>query len=298
MTELNLQDWQDELRNDPRPTADLISLALTSADDEVAWKPVQVLHHRANREVLEASQGLSTSACPAERELAANILGQLGVPDRVFPDEVIGVLLEMLEREQDEAVLSAISVALGHQHTIRAVEPLTGLRHHPSGLVRWSVAYGLAGLEDERAIAALIDLTEDPDGDVRDWATFALGSQLELDTTAIREALIGRLNDPHDDTRGEALVGLARRGDPRVVEPLLRELTADLVRVYAVEAAGLLRDPRLYPALSSIQNRGPHGTYFDRVLAEAVARCKPLYARNTIRRRHPRADELGNGHTG
>ena len=204
-------DWQDQMRNDPRTTAQLISLAMTATDDEAAWQPVQILHYRASREVLEAARLLSQSDCPRERELAANVLGQLGVPERTFPEEAIGLLLHMLEREQEEEVLSAIAVALGHQHSTRAAEPLARLRHYVSPDVRWSVAYGLAGLEDDKAVEALIQLSCDADGDVHDWATFALGSQIERDTPAIREALAQRLNDPHDDTQGEAIVGLARR---------------------------------------------------------------------------------------
>jgi len=268
-------DWQRELRIDPRATAKLITLALTTVDEEAAWEPVVVLHYRANREVLKAAHELSLSDCPTERELAANILGQLGVPDRIYPKEAIGLLLNMLEREQVDAVLQAIGVALGHQDTPLTIEPMTLLRNHSSAEVRWSVAYALAGQEDERAIQALIELSEDPDGGVRDWATFALGSQLELDTPAIREALARRLEDPHEEAQGEAMIGLAKRGDTRVVEPVLRELTSDQVRVYAIEAAGLIGDPRLYSALLDMRQECTDDCYSATLLKEAIARCTP-----------------------
>ena len=79
-------------------------------------------------------------------------------------------------------------------------------------------------MTDARAIAALIELSSDPDYDVRNWATFGLGSQIDTDTPAIREALWARLEEPEDEVRGEAWVGLARRGDVRVAAALLREL--------------------------------------------------------------------------
>jgi hypothetical protein len=37
-------------------------------------------------------------------------------------------------------------------------------------------------------LAELIDLSRDEDDEVRDWATFQLGSQMDLDTAEVREA--------------------------------------------------------------------------------------------------------------
>lgn len=206
------------MRQDPRTTGELISLALTASDEETAWQPIQILHYRGNREVFDAIGLLTGSDCPRERELAADVLGQLGVPARVYPEEAVGLLLDMLQREQSPKVLSAIGVALGHQHSPRAAAPLAQLRRHASSDVRWSVAYGLAGLEDQSAVAALIELSADSDADVRDWATFALGTQIDLDTPAIREALTQRIDDPDENTRREAIFGLARRGDQQAIE--------------------------------------------------------------------------------
>jgi HEAT repeat protein len=103
------------------------------------------------------------------------------------------------------------------------------------------------------AIKALIELSRDKDSDVRDWATFGIGTMIDTDTHEIREALLARVTDPDDDTRGEALVGLARRKDERVLEPLINELTGESVGLLAIEAAEELGNPRLGPALLSLK---------------------------------------------
>jgi hypothetical protein len=47
------------------------------------------------------------------------------------------------------------------------------------------------------------------------------------DTDAIRDALAARVDDPDGDTSGEALLGLARRHDPRALPVLLARLDDD-----------------------------------------------------------------------
>lgn len=73
-------------------------------------------------------------------------------------------------------------------------------------------------------INKLIQLSRDTDREVRNWATFGLGSQVDTDIPAIREALFARREEKDDEIRAEALVGLARRGDIRVAAALLNEL--------------------------------------------------------------------------
>ena len=57
----------------------------------------------------------------------------------------------------------------------------------------------------------------DVDDVVRDWATFAIATQCDADAADLRGALSARLADSDDETRGEAMVGLARRGDTSVI---------------------------------------------------------------------------------
>lgn len=77
------------------------------------------------------------------------------------------------------------------------------------------------------AIDTLIELMEDINEDVRDWATFALGSQCDVDFVEVREALRKRLDDPFEDARSEAVWGLARRKDPLGLQILLERLESE-----------------------------------------------------------------------
>lgn len=142
---------------------------------------------------------------------------------------------------------------------------------HPDPRVRYGVTHALLGQDDARAIDLLIRLTTDRDADVRDWATFGIGTLSELDTPEIRGALAARLGDPHDDTRGEALIGLARRKDLRVVPALMKELSSDCVGTLAVEAAKEMGVSELRPALTKLQG------WWDvdsALLEQAIVACK------------------------
>jgi len=153
----------------------------------------------------------------------------------------------MLEDEQDHGVLQSILVALSHQGRSEAVLPALRFRHHDHPEVRHAVVLVMSGQENEQAIAVLIELTSDPETRVRDWATFALGTLVDLDTPEVREALAERLNDDDDDTRAEAVVGLAKRGDRRILTILQEDLARESVGSLSVEAAALMGDPQLYP---------------------------------------------------
>ena len=69
-------------------------------------------------------------------------------------------------------------------------------------------------------------------------ATFGLAEMADVDSTEVRTAFKQRLTDEHEDTRAEATVGLALRGDHAVKAPLLTELAPDRVGRLA---AGLQR---------------------------------------------------------
>lgn len=201
------EEIEEALREDP--------------DSDERWEHVVGLHRRGDEATFRAAASLLDNEEPARRALGADILAQLGaardvpVAERKYAGPAVDLLLERVGAESDSEVLISMTHAFGHLHDPRCVPLLQELANHPDEDVRDGVVFGLLALDDDRAVATLIELSGDADPDVRDWATFGLGSQIERDDPTIREALLARLDDPHDNVRGEALRGLGARGDAR-----------------------------------------------------------------------------------
>lgn len=269
-------NYRTAILNDPRSTSDLINTALTETDKETRQDALAVLHFRGNQEVFEAASALCRSFNPEERSLGASILGQLGIPDRTFPEQSTEILLQLLSQEEDADVLCDTGIALGHLQAEKAIPALVALKNHPDAAVRYGVVLGLQCQEDEQAIQTLIELSSDQDWDVRNWATFGLGSMIETNTEVVRDALFQRLmQEPAgegDEIYGEALVGLATRKDPRLMNLLAPELNADYVGILAVEAAETIGASELYDALVRLRD------WWDvdqELLERAIAACDP-----------------------
>lgn len=245
-------------------------------NQDAYWNIVEVLRYRGNYEVFEAASKLCESKNPKFRELGVQILAQLGTPKKSFPDESGIILLKLLENEEDINVVIAIAFAFGHLKDSRGVAPLVKLKNHFCADVRESVVFGILGQEDELAINALIELCADEDEGVRNWATFGLGDMIETDTQAIRDALFQRVVDEKGDTdleaeiRGEALLGLAKRKDRRVINPLIKELSGDYVGKLPVEAAREIGDSSLYPVLIELKEWWGMNS---ELLQEAIKNC-------------------------
>jgi HEAT repeat protein len=167
---------------------------------------------------------LLTSEAAEERELGADLLGQVSTVRPAAVGVITDTLLGRLSGEADAHVVASIVIALGHAGDERASGSVIALADHEDAGVRDAVATALPTLGlDEPALEALRRLSRDTDDDVRDWATFGLAESDANDPATI-EALTARSDDAHDDTRAEAIFGLARRHDPRARALVDREL--------------------------------------------------------------------------
>ncbi|MCA0457786.1 MAG: HEAT repeat domain-containing protein [Chloroflexi bacterium] len=263
-----------------KPTDELIQLALTASDEEDnwGWDAISELRNRGTREVFDAARTLCESVDPLERSTGITILAQLGLKPRPFLDETLELFFKLMASEQDHRVLNALGVGLGHiSPDPRKVDPLLQFKNHVHPEVRLGVAFGLSGEDDPSAIQALIELSADEDDEVRDWATFALGSQTALDTPEIREALYKRAADLDDPSNasGEGLVGLANRHDERAFEFVSKHLQAGYTGTLVIEAAENLADPRLYPLLVKLADDLTYIGYEKQALEDAIAACQP-----------------------
>jgi HEAT repeat protein len=212
-------------------------------DDDDAWKAVAQLHQIPTEEVLHRAIALTSAENPYHRARGADILGQLGrtsaTSAKLFLRERVQTVLDLLHREQQPLPLSSAICALGHINEPEAAKAILPFHTHENANVRWYVAAALQGDEPE-TVEVMLRLMKDEDSDVRDWATFALGTQSTADSPSIREALIERTTDSDADTRAEAIMGLAERKDLRVIPALIRELQDTEHGSLLEEAADLL----------------------------------------------------------
>lgn len=232
-------------------------------------------------ERVRAAAAASCSGDDAVRQRAGLlVLGALGIDDDAARDELVEAATR-LGGSGDAQVRTDLAEALGLCSTDgRTTTPLLELARDADPMVRLAAVQGLSiSAEDEPEdggeVAALLLLKmDDTEPDIRDWATFALGVQRDIDSPQLRDALMRRLADEDSDADGEAAVALARRGDLRVLPVLLAQLDDLVVGNLWVEAAAELAHPSALPALLRLRDAG-WGADDPRpeVLDEAISRC-------------------------
>lgn len=160
------------------------------------WEALRKLHLDKSREVFERASAWCSSDNPLKRARAADILGQLR------QEESYSILTKLLDSETEPSSLNSIIVALGHVAKPESVPLILRYRHQSDKTVRFAVAFALGCLpNDPQAVQGLMELTSDPDAEVRDWAVFGMGVQGDADSREIRETLLRCLED-EDETSG------------------------------------------------------------------------------------------------
>jgi hypothetical protein len=271
--------------------AALVAAAIDHDDDLGIdrWKYIGELQRRGTEETLAAADALTRSASSRERVLGASILGQIGYadpfsePQAAIRRRAVARLGELTRSDAAADVVRSAITGLGHHHDPAGLDAVLAHAASPIADIREAVASAIPGaagsaLESlpaataERMLATQIALSDDENGDVRDWALFGLGVQGDLDTPEIRNVLARHLDDPHEDAREEALVGLARRRDERAFPVVLAGLTPATATTRIVEAAAHLSDERLAPSLLAL---GDTWRRDDSALRDAIRACDP-----------------------
>ncbi|WP_405482012.1 ankyrin repeat domain-containing protein [Streptomyces sp. NBC_00009] len=222
------------------PAAELAERALRRGDpDDDNWtETVAVLRARGDEETFLAAAAWRASGEALRRAFGADVLGQLGPRGR-YTARSLPVLRALARTARDTAGLRSAVVALGHLGDPAALPEILLHARHPEPRVRRAVALALTGLVPAghgEGVAALVALTRDADGDVRNWAAAALAAA-PADTAEVRDALAALLEDPVPDAAAEAARGLALRQDPRAVEALARILACQAPGGYAHDTA-------------------------------------------------------------
>jgi hypothetical protein len=280
-------------QNDEEALKDLDDLALVARalaiapslrddgdEDDQYWMLVHELHRRGTRLIFDEAARLIVTGDPRARNVGCDVLSQLGYETgEPFGAESLPLLARVCTKEVSPSVLGSAISAMGHLRQPEALPYVVAHAHHADPKVRLSVACALPSIADGEwlgqthpLVTTLMQLTSDDDAHVRNWATFGLGTQVNVDGALVRQCLFARLDDPHDDTRAEALAGLARRHVPEIERHVLDALSAETVHRLAVESARYFGDPSFAGSLAELA--GWWDVDID-LLADAQRRCDP-----------------------
>jgi len=266
-------------------TQRLIRRALSRATPGHAWGAIALLQRRGSDSMLAHLRVLARSANAHRRALAMDIAAQLQLPGPSglvdagpFALEQTQALLLAGLSDANAGVQQAAIFGLGHRPAPAALPGLLALLEHPDARVRFALAQALGSYAEPDATAALLKLARDRDDDVRDWATFGIGALRDTDDEAIRALLWDNAHDPDRDVRGEAVVGLARRGDPRVIELLKERLNDGDCRGYELEAVQEMPRPELlgplHTLLADAERTRVHSSVWLSELLDAIDACE------------------------
>lgn len=202
-----------------------INLALTKDidNDPDYWALVRSIQKRLPQ-CLDAVATLCFLNEPRKRILATNILGQNSMQNKVVSEKCLELLFKMIQTGPDIPVLESILHALGHYETPEVITLLMKYAHHESGVIRLAVVHCLLSNNNDEVIETMIQLSQDSDPNVRNWATFGLGSSIDKDSEEIRNALAARLHEVDNEIRWEAILGLVVRADDRMIPVFLNDL--------------------------------------------------------------------------
>lgn len=191
------------------------------------WDYISILRKRTTKEVFEKSTLLIQNGNSKDKIIGIDILAQLGIPPRPFLKQTIKLFFELLENESSSKVLKSLLIGIGHNNeklTSHQIAKLAEFCKSKSNDIKEGLIFSLLTVNHPKAIDCLINLSSDKAYFIRDWATFGLGTQINADNEEIRKALWERVNDKHQETKLEAILGLAKRKDERIKPFIVKEL--------------------------------------------------------------------------
>ncbi len=215
-----------------QPTAALFAAAQTEQDDEVRLPAMRSELVKRN-DALQMPLEFVHSSNPDQRAFGLEILCRFGVhrPDlgKPFFEECVDMSIQCLH-DQAQVVVTAAAWALRQLGGPRSSSALIQLRTHMDAEIRVAVIMGIGQncSHSPEIIETWLYLMDDPDDDVRDWATFSVGSLSEESSPKIIAALLNRLEDPFKPAREEAIWGLASRRHIAGLEILVARFETDV----------------------------------------------------------------------
>ncbi|MRG44114.1 hypothetical protein GFS24_03265 [Chitinophaga sp. SYP-B3965] len=222
----------------------LFTRLLHNKSDKTYWENIRELRKRDG--ITATCYTLAASGSDQEKELAVDVLAHLP-----YSEQKITLYFELLQKG---FAIRSVLYAIGHnneQLNTAQINTIAAFKDHADKEIREAVAYALLGVDHMEAIHTLIALSMDKVSAIRSWAVFGIASRTERNNPDIITALWNRINDKHEETRFEAIVGLAVRKDDRVKDIIKRELLTGDFGSLLFEAITELGDNEFLPLLEA-----------------------------------------------
>jgi hypothetical protein len=207
---MSRKKWSEEM---------LFSRLLNNKSEKTYWENIRELRSRGNKKTFIECDKLYKSKNPKHREISIDVLAQLGITPRPFYKESKKIFFDLLKNEKNANVLISIFYAISHNNeklSLENIKLITSFKNETDFNIKKALIFALLSVNQTLAIETLIFFSTDKLSDIRNWATFGIGTQIETDNKKIRNALWDRITDKDLNTRSEAIVGLANRKDSRI----------------------------------------------------------------------------------
>lgn len=260
-----MKDWHYEK---------LFSRLLKNKTEHKYWEKIMLLRKHANDDVFEFCLKLLQSDEKRAKLIAFEVLAQLGIVERPYLEKSLPLFFNVLEKENDSKILSAALIAISANNnalTERDVKKIVHFKNHTNSDIRYSLTFALLHLTYKVAIETLIYLSKDTASKVRDWATYSLG-QSDKNSPEIENALWLRVKDKHNDTRMEAIAGLAKRKSNGIMALINSELEKDNGSLL-FEAIEVLGEKVFLPKLKQILSENEHQEGINEGWIEDLKNC-------------------------
>ena len=233
-------------------SAKIFDRLMNNKSQKTYWDNIAELRKRKTEDIYNKAFKLAKSKNNKNKIIGIDILAQFGFNPRIRQKETINLYFEILECKPNDAILFALFFAISHNNKNLAkkqVIKLTEFKNSENKDIRYSLVSALSGIDDLLAIETLIELSKDKFSLIRNWATFGIGTLSDLNNNQIITALWLRTKDKHQETKLEAILGLANRNQVLVKQQIIQELKNGEFGILLFDAVKALNDKDLIPYL-------------------------------------------------
>jgi len=232
----------------------LFTNLLTDDSIENQWNYIKELIDRRPEECFNKGLSLISSNLLNERTIGTRIFTKLCDID-YKTKKILIAFFEILKLETEEDIITLILYAIGDSNETLNEDQIILLSKYKehSENVKFCLMEALSKQTDEKAIDVLIELSQDKNPEIREYAVYYLGETLKTEKKIIK-ALWNCVSDKNQVVSFYAIFALSKHKDDKIKDILIRELENidEENGNILVESVEILNDKSLCPHVEEL----------------------------------------------